>query len=90
MMEEVGGGGEEDDGEETQDDKTLFSEIQLSGDIDQPTTALDTDLRISRLRRSNINDRRTSSSLSTRSNSVVNIEKVNLTLEKNLFLYIHL
>jgi len=67
---------QEQESEETQDNKTLFSEIQLSGDIDQSNSALDTDLRISRLRRSNINDRRESSSLSTRSNSSVNLEKV--------------
>ncbi len=67
------------DSEATQDNNTLFSEIQLSGDIDEPSssgTPLDTDFRLSRLRRSTIIDRRTSSNLPIRSNSFADIEKV--------------
>ena len=70
---------EEEDTEETQDNKTIFSEIQLSGDVDLPVstgTTLDTDFRLSRLRRPTIIDRRTSTPGSTRSNSIANIEKV--------------
>jgi hypothetical protein len=78
------------DNEATQDNNTLFSEIQLTGDIDEPSstgTTLDTDYRLSRLRRSTIIDRRTSSSLSTRTNSVINIEKV---IKTNSFYSIHI
>jgi hypothetical protein len=65
--------------EATQDNDTLFSEVQLSGDVDEPSsigTTLDTDFRLSRLRRATTLGRRTSSNLS-RSNSVIHIEKVN-------------
>jgi hypothetical protein len=61
------------------DNNTIFSEVQLSGDVDESTaqrTTLDTDFRLSRLRRSTIIDRRMSSVLSTRSQSFVSIEKV--------------
>ncbi len=70
---------DDNDNESTQNNDTIFSEIQLSGDIDESSssgTTLDTDFRLSRLRRSTIIDRRTPSSLSTRANSVIDIEKV--------------
>ncbi len=70
---------DDNDNESTQNNDTIFSEIQLSGDIDESSssgTTLDTDFRLSRLRRSTVIDRRTPSSLSTRANSVINIEKV--------------
>lgn len=70
----------DDDAQEaTGDNNTLFSEIQISGDIDEITTsgsAFDEDFRISRLRRPTVFDRRTASGLSTRSNSTINVEKV--------------
>jgi hypothetical protein len=65
--------------EATGDHRTLFSEIQLSGDIDEPlsnTSILDVDFRLSRLRRSPMDDQRISSALSTTSRSVVNDTKV--------------
>lgn len=65
--------------EATQDNDTLFSEVQISGDVDESSSTgntLDTDFRLSRLRRMTSIGRRTSSSLS-RSNSVAQIEKVN-------------
>ncbi len=65
--------------EATQDNDTLFSEVQISGDVDESSSTgntLDTDFRLSRLRRMSTIGRRTSSNLS-RSNSVAQIEKVN-------------
>lgn len=67
------------DNEATQDNNTLFSEIQLTGDIDESSTsetAIDTDFRLSRLRRSTTINRRMSSSVPTRANSISTIEKV--------------
>ncbi|CAF3648129.1 unnamed protein product [Rotaria sordida] len=63
------------DDEATGDNRTLFSEIQLSGDIDESTSntnALDADFRLSRLRRSSIDDQRVPSVLSAASQIVVN------------------
>jgi hypothetical protein len=65
--------------EATGENRVLFSEIQLSGDIDEfqsNTNTLDADLRLSRLRRSPMDDQRISSALSTTSRSVVNDTKV--------------
>ncbi len=45
--------------EATGDNRTLFSEVQLSGDIDEPTSnmsSLDADFRLSRLRREPIDE----------------------------------
>jgi hypothetical protein len=70
---------DDNDKEATQDNDTLFSEVQLTGDVDESSTSgtnLDRDFRLSRLRRSTTIDRRMSSSLITRANSVVDIEKV--------------
>lgn len=53
--------------EATGDNRTLFSEIQLSGDTNEPrsdTNTLDADFRLSRLRRSPIEDQRLSSASS--------------------------
>lgn len=53
--------------EATGDNRTLFSEIQLSGDTNEPrsdTNSLDADFRLSRLRRSPIEDQRLSSASS--------------------------
>jgi hypothetical protein len=69
----------EDNDEATGDNRTLFSEIQLSGDTSESTsniTALDADFRLSRLRRSPMDDQRVSSALSAVSRSVVNDTKV--------------
>jgi hypothetical protein len=83
---------DEKDVEATGDNNTLFSEVQLSGDIDEATsnaTAFDTDFRITRLRRSTILDRRTASGLSTRSNSALDIEKViKIYSNKAIFIYL--
>ena len=75
------------DDEATGDNTTLFSEVQLSGDVDESTangTTLDTDFRLSRLRRSTIAYRRISSVLSTRSGSFVDIEKVIKMITKKI------
>ena len=72
---------DETETEATQDNDALFSEVQLSGDVDQTSstgTALDTDFRLSRLRRSTVVGRGISSSFSTRSNSITAIEKVKI------------
>ncbi|CAF2386113.1 unnamed protein product [Rotaria sp. Silwood2] len=64
-----------DDDEATGDNRTLFSEIQLSGDIDESistTNALDADFRFSRLRHSPLEEQRVSSALSAASRIVVN------------------
>lgn len=74
--------------EATQDNSTLFSEIQLTGDIDESSsngTSLDTDFRLSRLRRSTMIGRNSSANLPTRANSVASIEKV---IIENIFYYI--
>ncbi|CAF4538264.1 unnamed protein product [Rotaria sp. Silwood1] len=66
---------DDDHDEATGDNRTLFSEIQLSGDINESmenTNALDADFRLSRLRRSSIEDQRISSALSAASRIVVN------------------
>ncbi|CAF3722133.1 unnamed protein product [Adineta steineri] len=79
--EKMNDGNENDDNnsmEETGDNNTLFSEVQLSGDIDASgldETTLDTDLRISRLRNSATTDRKKSSISLTRSNNIADIEK---------------
>jgi len=70
---------DENDQGETADNNTLFSEIQLSGDVEasgSSETILDRNFRLSRLRRLTTVDRRISSSLSTKSDSIVDIEKV--------------
>jgi hypothetical protein len=67
---------DENDQGETADNNTLFSEIQLSGDVEasgSSETILDRNFRLSRLRRLTTVDRRISSSLSTRSDSIVYI-----------------
>ncbi|CAF1289618.1 unnamed protein product [Rotaria sp. Silwood1] len=62
--------------EATADDNALFSEIQLSGGIDETTgTTLDTDSRLSRLRRSKTIDGKTSAGLIKRSESTFNFER---------------
>ncbi|UJR09794.1 hypothetical protein I4U23_014020 [Adineta vaga] len=66
------------DQQETADNKILFSEIQLSGDVEASSlqeTTLDIDLRLSRLRRSTTIDRRMSSDSLTRSDSTTDLEK---------------
>ncbi|CAF1584923.1 unnamed protein product, partial [Adineta steineri] len=79
--EKMNDGNENDDNnsmEETGDNNTLFSEVQLSGDNDASgldETTLDTDLRISRLRNSATTDRKKSSISLTRSNNIAEIEK---------------
>ena len=70
----------DDEDEATGDNYTLFSEIQLSGDINESVSsanALDADFRLSRLRRSSIAVRRVPSVLTTATNrSVTNENKV--------------
>jgi hypothetical protein len=69
----------ENESEATGDNRTLFSEIQLGGDINESqsnTNALDADFRLSRSRRSPIDDQRISSALSTTSRTVTNDNKV--------------
>ena len=83
---------DENETEATQDNSSLFSEIQLSGEVEGTTstgTDLDRDIRFRRLRRSTTIDRRTSHLLS-RGNSVAEIEKVNTTIssESNDFLFL--
>jgi hypothetical protein len=72
--------------EATGDNRTLFSEIQLSGDIDESASnanTLDADFRLSRLRRSPLDDQRVSSATSR---SVVNDNKViQMILIKSMF-----
>ena len=72
---------DENESEATQDNSALFSEVQLSGDVEATTenvaTNPDRDVRFRRLRRSTTIDRRTSSVLS-RMNSVVEVEKVKI------------
>ena len=68
-----------DDDEATGDNSTLFSEIRLTGDVEETAssgTAFDTDFRLSRLRRATTIDGRISSASSMRSNSIASIEKV--------------
>ncbi len=70
---------DDNDKEATQDNDTLFSEVQLSGNVEELSTSrttLDRDFHLSRLRRPTIIDRRMSSNMITRANSVVDIEKV--------------
>lgn len=62
--------------EATGENRKLFSEIQLGGDIDESTSnmnALDADFRLSRLRRETIDDQRI---LSASSRVVTNDNKV--------------
>ena len=71
------------DGEDeaTGDDHTLFSEVQLTSDTEKSIfhlSKLDPDARLTRLRRSNIDDQRMSSAASLSSRSVNNEDKVNL------------
>ncbi|CAF3009308.1 unnamed protein product [Rotaria sp. Silwood2] len=62
--------------EATADDNALFSEIQLSGGIDESTgTTLDTDSRLSRLRRSKTIDGKASTGILKTSDSILNFEK---------------
>ncbi|CAF0938097.1 unnamed protein product [Adineta ricciae] len=71
-------GDDDQDEEETADNKTLFSEIQLSGDTEPSSlheTALDIDLRLTRLQRSTAADGRKTSVLSSVSEDVDNLEK---------------
>ena len=71
---------DEHETEATQDNDTLFSEVQISGEVDEPSSSgntFDQDFRLTRLRRMTTIGRRTSSNLS-RSNSVAQIEKVNI------------
>ncbi len=59
----------DNDDEATGDNRTLFSEIQLSGDIDESTSnmnALDADFRLSRLRREPTDDDQRVSSAESR------------------------
>lgn len=71
---------DENESEATQDNSALFSEVQLSGDVEGTTSNPDRDYRFRRLRRSTTIDRRTSSVLS-RMNSVMEVEKVKIDLE---------
>jgi hypothetical protein len=67
---------DENETEATQDNDTLFSEVQISGNVDEPSSSgstLDTDFRLTRLRRMTTIGQRAS----LRSNSVAQIEKVN-------------
>ncbi|CAF4208528.1 unnamed protein product, partial [Rotaria magnacalcarata] len=60
----------ESEDEATGDNRTLFSEVQLSGDINESAThdnGLEADFRLSRLRRSSVQDQRISSALSAAS-----------------------
>ncbi|CAF1138830.1 unnamed protein product [Rotaria sordida] len=67
---------DDDSHEATSDDNALFSEIQLSGGIDESSgTTLDTDSRLSRLRRSKAIDGKISSGLRRNSDSIFNFEK---------------
>lgn len=75
----------DDEGEATGDNRTLFSEIQLSGDINESqsnTNLLDADFRLSRLRRSPIDEQRIQSGSSITSRSVVNDTTVIYNNEK--------
>jgi hypothetical protein len=69
----------DNDDESTGDNRTLFSEIQLSGDINESesnTNMLDADFRLSRLRRSPMDDQRVSSALSAATRNVTHDTKV--------------
>ncbi|CAF5139244.1 unnamed protein product, partial [Rotaria magnacalcarata] len=60
----------ESEDEATGDNRTLFSEVQLSGDINESAShdnGLEADFRLSRLRRSSVQDQRISSALSAAS-----------------------
>lgn len=78
------------DDEATGDNRTLFSEIQLSGDVNDSTSstnALDADFRLSRLRRSSVEDPRVSSALSAASRMVTNDVKV-IELNQQFYLFV--
>ena len=83
---------EDNETEATQDDETLFSEVQLSGEVDGSSasgTTLDRDSRFNRLRRATTVDRRASSIFPIRANSIISIEKVKffelVSLDRFLF-----
>ncbi len=79
------------DDEATGDNRTLFSEIQVSGDVNEfksNTNTLDADFRLSRLRRSPLGDQRASSSLSTTSQTVVKNNQVLKLIQQFLFFYL--
>ncbi|CAF0817015.1 unnamed protein product [Adineta ricciae] len=71
-------GDDDQDEEGTADNKTLFSEIQLSGDTEPSSlheTALDIDLRLTRLQHSTAANERKTSGLSSVSEDVADLEK---------------
>jgi hypothetical protein len=77
-----------DDDEATGDNPTLFSEVQLSGDVDEPVnngTSMDNDFRLNQMRRPTISGRRVSVAPPVRPPSLIDIEKViQLNLEMSL------
>lgn len=69
-----------DEDEATGDNRTLFSEVQLSGDVDESSStinAIDADYRVSRLRRSITGETRASSALSMSSQGIARENQVN-------------
>ncbi|CAM4871450.1 unnamed protein product [Rotaria socialis] len=65
----------DDEDEATGDNRTLFSEVQLSGDINESAShdsGLEADFRLSRLRRTSVEDQRISSALSAATRMVNN------------------
>lgn len=80
----IDGNDDDEDEEGTANNKTLFSEIQLSGDTEPSSsheTALDIDLRLTRLQRSTAADERKSLGSSSASKDVADLEKVKRTCQ---------